>query len=632
MNYLARSDARAGSGLGFEYTNHPHSRHHQRRSKGQSSSSSSSSSSTSSIDSRGNTKKKKEDLEYNWCPIEQLDKAAIRTMLSERTMSTALCIVPDDEHWDSLQRARFMARDHTYQQWPPAIRLFHPFAPRAQLPNAATAIADVIERHNIEPFEITLDQVLILPHFEVLDEQMDAEAEMVRRHGAEAKAERISAEEAARKEAREQIEEESRRSLERKKRRKPWSPRKPPNAATSDATSSGDGGVSITKAEDQANTSNATTATTTMNGVQNANITSISGATNDSEPRSTNARLSPQELLDKQRAAKSEFNGPCVICLEPNDETKRKLEDLRELLRAELFGAYDPFSVSSGVSSTNNLPRTVEKKHKKLSKGIAARKGKGGPSFRPVLALARVPSVTAAVAVARNLQALWEPLTFNVTDLSIISRSDGDGPSDSYGFDNRRSNVSIRRMQGTELESESALLSSKGRFGCDALVSLMGAESFEEGDANGESEILDLLLSEAGEAGGADAAKVDYEALLALSDEEEHIRKRQARVRLDEDEREYLNDLDDEEDWNHWLTDDEEWDEGATIVIGRTQFFVGEARQYVGMPAMSATDGKGRVLGEGVSAAARRRGSVHRKGERWDDGDFGRKERDIRPG
>jgi hypothetical protein len=163
----------------------------------------------------------------------------------------------------------------------------------------------------------------------------------------------------------------------------------------------------------------------------------------------------------------------------------------------------------------------------------------------------------------------------------------------------------------------------------------MGAESFEEGDVSGDNEILDLLLSEAGEAGGADAAKVDYEALLALSDEEEHIRKRQARVRLGEGEREYLDDIDDEvteEDWNHWLTDDEEWDEGATIVIGRTQFFVGEARQYVGMPAMSATDGKGRVLGEGVSAVARRKGAVHRKGDRWNDGDFGRKEKDIRPG
>ena len=77
------------------------------------------------------------------------------------------------------------------------------------------------------------------------------------------------------------------------------------------------------------------------------------------------------------------------------------------------------------------------------------------------------------------------------------------------------------------------------------------------------------------------------------------------------------------------LMDDDEWDEGATVIIGRTQFFTGEARQYVGMPAMSATDAKDRVhLGDGVGATVRRKGTVHRKGERWNEGDFGRKEGD----
>ena len=474
MHYLAQSEARAGGGLGFEYTNHPHARHHPRPKLGV------------NLNLQlvfSQPYKKKEDLEYNWCPLINLTKHSSVTMISERTMSTSLCIVPDDEHWDSLQTSTIHGKGSHLSTMAAGHTTLSPFAPRAQLPNAAISIADIIERYDIEPFEVTLDQLLILPHFEVLDEQMDAErlkwyddtAQRPRRNG-------LVPRRHARKEAQEQIEEESRRSLEMKKRRKTWRRRKPLNAATTDTTSSGDEGVSNSEAENQADTTaNATTPTTTINGVRSANITSTSGADNDSEPQKTEARLSPQELLDRQRAAKSEFNGPCIICLEPNDETKKKLEDVRELLRAELFGAYDPFSVSSGVSSTNNLPRTVEKKHKKLSKGIAAKGGKGGASFRPVLALARVPSVTAAVAVARKLQALWEPLTFNVTDLSIISRSDGDGPSDSYGFDNRRSSVSIRRIQGTELESESALLSSKGRFGCDALISLMGAESFRGG-------------------------------------------------------------------------------------------------------------------------------------------------------
>ena len=46
------------------------------------------------------------------------------------------------------------------------------------------------------------------------------------------------------------------------------------------------------------------------------------------------------------------------------------------------------------------------------------------------------------------------------------------------------------------------------------------------------------------------------------------------------------------------------------------------------MPASSTIDGKDRKLGEAVSGSARRRGAVHRQGDRWNDGDFGQKEKD----
>lgn len=49
------------------------------------------------------------------------------------------------------------------------------------------------------------------------------------------------------------------------------------------------------------------------------------------------------------------------------------------------------------------------------------------------------------------------------------------------------------------------------------------------------------------------------------------------------------------------------------------------------MPASNPIDSKDRVLGQGVSAVARRRGAIHRKGERWNEGDYGTKERDHRP-
>lgn len=46
------------------------------------------------------------------------------------------------------------------------------------------------------------------------------------------------------------------------------------------------------------------------------------------------------------------------------------------------------------------------------------------------------------------------------------------------------------------------------------------------------------------------------------------------------------------------------------------------------MPASSAIDAKGRIMGGGISAVARRKGSVHRLSESWDVGDYGKKESD----
>ena len=46
----------------------------------------------------------------------------------EETFETALCIVPPTWAWDRLQRARHQARDPCFHEWPPAIRLFHPFS------------------------------------------------------------------------------------------------------------------------------------------------------------------------------------------------------------------------------------------------------------------------------------------------------------------------------------------------------------------------------------------------------------------------------------------------------------------------------------------------------------------------
>ena len=84
------------------------------------------------------------------------------------------------------------------------------------------------------------------------------------------------------------------------------------------------------------------------------------------------------------------------------------------------------------------------------------------------------------------------------------------------------------------------------------------------------------------------------------------------------------------EDLENWLDqDDEGVDEGTVVVIGRTHFFTGEMRKFVGMPATSVMDAKDRAMG--VSGAARRRGAIHRGGNLWEEGEWGRKDADLRP-
>ena len=65
----------------------------------------------------------------------------------------------------------------------------------------------------------------------------------------------------------------------------------------------------------------------------------------------------------------------------------------------------------------------------------------------------------------------------------------------------------------------------------------------------GDKEVLDLLFSEAGKAGGA-GKDMDYETLLSTSEEEEDLQRRQARVRYDGIN--VLNDYPDENDEVDW--------------------------------------------------------------------------------
>ena len=148
-----------------------------------------------------------------------------------------------------------------------------------------------------------------------------------------------------------------------------------------------------------------------------------------------------------------------------------------------------------------------------------------------------------------------------------------------------------------------------------------------------ENKILDLLMTKAGTPGGGEiensgSAGGQGQSYVSNAGKSYYIDVEQN----EHDNQEYEDDLEDISDYVlDWLSEDDDYDEGATVVIGRTQFFMGDMRQYTGMPASSTIDGKDKKFGENVSGSARRRGAVHRQGDRWNDGDFGSKEKDKQP-
>lgn len=469
------------------------------------------------------------------------------------TMSTALCVVPPDEAWDTIQRARHMARDRTYHKWPPAIRLFHPFCPRAQLSNKALEIAQVVEDYDIEPFAVNLNSWTIVPHMEAIEadweamKQLPTQEKEVIREREETEVDRlIAAEERA---GRERLRQRSRR----RKKNKP------------------EAYVKTSVEQQQAE-------------------------------ELESKQDSPRELLKKQARLYEEFNGPCVLCLEPDEDSRERLVQLRELLKTELFDGYDKFSPSSSVSSTNSLPRAV----------LEAQE----TSFRPIVPVGNFPTVTSAVEMARKLKGLWDPLPFNVTDFQLISYEDDvsspenmfDELSDSSGAQfSAQFNLKMTSWRQADIEEET--LTNQGQFGCDALVMLKGQEI--DTDKEASKEMVDILMAQ-GTPGGYELEEEELpndEPLPSTSTKESY---------------------DDVEDLELWLDADDEYDEGAVIVIGRTHFFTGEMRTYTGMPASSAMDAKDRVLGEGTHASARRKGTSHRIAGSglWKEGEFGQRESD----
>eukprot|EP00985_Skeletonema_marinoi_P007013 scaffold3066_cov121-Skeletonema_marinoi.AAC.10 len=237
-------------------------------------------------------------------------------------MNTAVCIIPPDDAWDSIQRARHLARDTTFYKWPPAIRLFHPFAPTQSIPNLVGKLAEWIEEEGtksilelelkgsgnvmekdvdttqpsssssssstlLESFEVTLDSITILPHWEILQARIEAlDERMPQRTLGESLAEKETRRRRA--EGMALIEEEERKGLERKQERE--------RKKRQRLINKGQGTESDGQIEDDDTTN-----------------------------------------VDEAGKKGGSFNGPCVLYLSPNEESRIALETLRETLREELF-------------------------------------------------------------------------------------------------------------------------------------------------------------------------------------------------------------------------------------------------------------------------------------------------------
>ena len=572
-------------------------------------------------------------------------------------MNTAVCIIPPDDAWDSIQRARHLARDTTFYKWPPAIRLFHPFAPTQSIPNLVGKLAEWIEEEGtksilelelkgsgnvmeeeedvdttqpsssssssstlLESFEVTLDSITILPHWEILQARIEALDERM--------PQRTLGESLAEKETRRRraegvalIEEEERKGLERKQERE----RK--------------------KRQRLINKGQGTESDRQIEGDDTTNV-------------------------DEAGKKGGSFNGPCVLYLSPNEESRIALEALRETLREELFPMYDAFSPSSSVSPyPEYLPRKV------VSDTKAGASTSNAVKFKPLLPIARFASVDQAVKVAKVLQRTWDPLTFNVTDIQFVSRQDDNAlqvnsyqSTSGVGFGNGGKSqsedwdipeVRHRKKHGTlssDATNRMALTSSgevedvskQGIYGCDAMVMMWGEEPEE--DLMEEEASLTMImddnddeLEKSGSGCNEDhtdelyyeTGDINYDEIFATAEREYQRMETYEEFSsvFDLEPGAQIEESEEGGGIEDWLDDGDGSldDEGATVVIGRAQFFLGAMRDFIGMPASSTIDGKDRIMGGGVSATARRRGAVHRLAESWSDGEYGRKDQDYLP-
>ena len=390
-------------------------------------------------------------------------------------------------------------------------------------------MADVIERHGIKPFEVTLDSWTIVPHVEAIEAEMKAfgaGSSDFGQLGGPAIPTEVLKQQAEIDDLIAQEEEVGRIRL---RKRRDASHITPGKTRRQKKPRKGGG----TKGNKQDGT--------------------------DIHQESYD-RMSPQEVWEQQQRMFEEFNGPCLICVEPNEESGEKLKELRSLLCDEIFGDV-PLSPASYLS----LQSITDAKSKSDMRSDKE-------EFRPLIPVGDFPTVESAIEVAKAIKSFWDPLTFTVSDLHLMSMGEN-GPE----MEITAEVLPTRSTLSTQLERRDT--AQPTQYGCDAAVMFVGEEI--EIDDEITKKMFEQTMEEgvpcAGDPENYQPGRFAQTDITDELDEEE-----------DDDDDDDTDDDDDDDDIPEelrdifdWLDDgDDPLDEGAVVVVGRTHFFEGEMRLY----------------------------------------------------
>jgi len=87
-------------------------------------------------------------------PIKDSKELILQMQKWPKVHQTSVALVPPEEMWEPIQKARYQAKDAGLFRWPPHVNLLYPFFKVDKFDRAAPFLAEALK--NIEPFTVTL--------------------------------------------------------------------------------------------------------------------------------------------------------------------------------------------------------------------------------------------------------------------------------------------------------------------------------------------------------------------------------------------------------------------------------------------------------------------------------------------